>query len=280
MAVIVAHCGAGSTEDVLDASQRAVERGLRILRDGGGALEAVVEAVVLMEDDDRLNAGTGSKLNLDGKVEMDASVMDSNMNCGAVAAIYDLKNPILVARKVLDGPHVILSGSGAVRYAREAGFRRFDPITPKALKALDEMKRRLAEGDLPAWALRWWDRKPGDTVGAVARDDQGRMAAANSTGGISIKLPGRVGDTPLIGCGIYAGPGAAVTATGVGEEIIKRVLCKEVYDAIVSGTRPQEACEDGIASFSEEVPVGIVAVGLEGWGSACNTRMAWSHGEM
>jgi L-asparaginase/beta-aspartyl-peptidase (threonine type) len=105
------------------------------------------------------------------------------------------------------------------------------------------------------------------------------MAAANSTGGISIKLPGRVGDTPLIGCGIYAGPGAAVTATGVGEEIIRRVLCKTVYDSIAAGNHPQRACKEAVALFPKEVPIGIIAVDSRAWGAASNTRMAWSMGE-
>jgi L-asparaginase/beta-aspartyl-peptidase (threonine type) len=278
MAVILAHCGAGSTEDVLDAARKAVDRGIQVLGEGGSALEAVVEAVVILEDDERLNAGTGSRLNLQGFAEMDASVMDSETNCGAVAAIRDVKNPILVAREILDSPHVLLCGEGALSFARQAGFPAFNPVTPGAMKALEDVRRRLNEGDLPSWAERWRNR-PVDTVGAVARDDEGRMAAANSTGGISIKLPGRVGDTPLVGCGIYAGPEAAVTATGVGEEIIRRVLCKAVYDRIASGVHPQKACEEGVALFPEKVPVGIIAVDRRGWGAAANTTMAWSRAE-
>lgn len=275
MVVIVTHCGAGSTAEVQNAAQGAAKKGLEVLREGGSALDAVVEAVILLEDDERLNAGTGSRLNLEGVAEMDASVMDSEMNCGAVAAIQEVKNPILVARRVLDSPHVVLCGDGAVQFARKEGFPAFDPKTPRAIKALEEVKRKLVEGDLPAWAERWRRLGPLDTVGAVARDQEGRMAAANSTGGISLKLPGRVGDTPLIGCGIYAGPEAAVTATGVGEEIIRRVLCKVVYDSIARGASPRRACEEGVALFPEEIPVGIIAVNPEGWGAAANTSMAW-----
>ncbi len=280
MAVFLAHCGAGSSEEVADAARKAVARGLDVLRGGGSALDAVVEAVVILEDDPRLNAGTGSRLNLDGRAEMDASLMDSEFGCGAVAAIIAVKNPILVARKVLDSPHILLCGEGAVRFARKAGFAEFSSVTSRSIEALEEVKKRLKKGDVPSWALRWKRYMGGDTVGAVARDDHGRVAAANSTGGVSIKLPGRVGDTPLIGCGIYAGPKGAVTATGVGEEIIRRVLCKAVYDQITSGAEAQEACEEGLTLFPADVPVGLIAVDGKGWGAACNTDMAWAQGTL
>ncbi len=280
MAIIIVHCGAGSREAVLDAAEEAVATGLDVLREGGSALEAVTEATVVLEDDDRLNAGMGSRLNLDGIVEMDASLMDSQMNCGAVAAIRDVKNPILVARKVMDTPHVLLCGEGAVGFARRQGFPEFSLVTPGALKALDELKRRITEGDLPSWAQRWRGYWEGDTVGAVARDDQGGMAAANSTGGTLIKLPGRVGDTPLIGCGLYAGAAGAVSATGVGEEIVRRVLCKTVYDRMASGVQPQEACDAGVALLPKDIPVGIIAVDRSAWGVSFSTKMAWRSGHL
>ncbi len=277
MSGIVVHCGAGSSESVLDAAEAGLERGLEALRRGGSALDAVVDATVLLEDDARLNAGTGSRPNLEGRVEMDASLMDSEMVCGAVATIYDVRNPILVAREVMDTPHVVLSGEGAVRFARKLGFPEFSPVTPGTLRALEEAKRRLKEGDLPSWA-RAWRGYGGDTVGAVARDAEGRMAAANSTGGVLIKLPGRVGDTPLIGCGIYAGPAGAVTATGVGEEIVRRVLSKAVYDRMASGVDAQQACNTGVYRFPDDIPLGILAIDEGGWGVACNTEMAWRAG--
>ncbi len=280
MAIIVVHCGAGSSDAVLDAAEEAVATGLGVMREGGSSLDAVTEATVVLEDDDRLNAGTGSRLNLDGVVEMDASLMDSEMSCGAVAAIRDVKNPILVARKVMETPHVLLCGEGAVGFARRQGFPEFSPYTPKALKALDEIRRRLGEGDLPSWAQRWKGYHEGDTVGAVACDDQGGMAASNSTGGTLIKLPGRVGDTPLIGCGLYAGAAGAVTATGVGEEIVRRVLCKTVYDRMASGVQPQEACDGGVSLLPKDIPVGIIAVDRSASGVSCNTKMAWRSGRL
>lgn len=280
MPVVVVHCGAGSTSQVADAAERAAEAGLGVLRAGGAAVDAVVEAVVVLEDDERTNAGIGSRLNLDGVVEMDASLMGSDMSCGAVAAIRDVKNPIRVARDVMTSPHVLLCGNGAIEFARKAGHAEFDPSTPRAREILEEMKRRLTSGDLPAWASAWKRYGATETVGAVARDEKGRMAASNSTGGVYLKLPGRVGDTPLIGCGIYAGPIAAVTATGIGEEIIRRTLCRVVYDRMVAGVTPQEACEEGVGLFPDEMPVGIIAVDERGWGSASNTNMAWRSREL
>ncbi len=280
MATVVVHCGAGSTAKLKDLAEQAAQEGERVLKAGGSALDAVVEAVVLLENDERTNAGTGSRLNLEGVVEMDASVMDSEMRCGAVAAIRDVRNPVLVAREVMRSPHVLLCGDGAIKFARKAGFEEFNPTTDEARGIMEDMKRRLTEGDLPSWAAAWRDYRSTETVGAVARDARGRMAAANSTGGVNLKLPGRVGDTPIIGCGIYAGPAASVTATGIGEEIVRRTLCRTVYDMVAGGKEAQRACEDGLLLFPEGMPVGIIAVNEMGWGAAANTNMAWSAAEL
>lgn len=279
MATLVVHCGAHSTEAVLDAADRALEAGLGVLQEGGNALEAVVQATLLLEDDERLNAGTGSRLNLAGEVEMDASLMDSRRECGAVAAIYGVKNPILVAREVFRTDHVLLASRGAVDFAREAGFAEYRVVTPHAREHLERVRERLA-GRSPALPTHDLEPEAGDTVGAVARDEAGYMAAGNSTGGISVKLPGRVGDTPIIGAGIYAGPAGAVAATGMGEEIVRQVLSKDVYDRIHAGEPPQGACEAGLTGFPHDVPVGLIAVAASGWGAACNTRMAWRSGEV
>ncbi len=275
MATVVVHCGAGSSPSVQDAAEGASRRGAEVLQEGGSALDAVVQAVLVLEDDERLNAGTGSRMNLEGEVEMDASLMTSDLRCGAVAAIREVKNPILVAREVMESPHVLLAGEGAVRFARQRGFPAFDPATPRSRSILADARERLREGKVPSWAAAWKGYPVSDTVGAVARDDAGAMAAANSTGGTLLKLPGRVGDTPLIGCGIYAGPEGSVTATGVGEEIVRHVLCKAVYDALASSAPPQRACDEGVARLQEEVPVGVIAVAPEGSGASASTQMAW-----
>lgn len=277
MAILVVHCGAHSSDKVLDAAESALNVGLQILRAGGDAMDAATRAVVALENDERTNAGTGSRLNLSGEVEMDASVMDSRGEAGAVGAIAGVKNPILVAREVFGSPHVILAGNGAIRFARASGFPEYDATT---VGAQQELARVKAEMERSATRSVGREAHGGDTVGAVARDDRGYMAGANSTGGISVQLPGRVGDTPVIGAGIYAGSAGAVTATGIGEEIIRAVLSKDVYDRIAAGTAPQEACDMGVRRFDARLPVGLIAVSGTEAGAASNTRMAWRSGEV
>ncbi|MFQ6012222.1 MAG: isoaspartyl peptidase/L-asparaginase [Thermoplasmata archaeon] len=277
MAILVVHCGAHSDDALLDAAEAALAEGLGVLRAGGDALEAVIRAVVLLEDDERLNAGTGSRLNLAGEAEMDASLMDSRGEGGAVGAITGVRNPVLVAREVMRTPHLLLAGEGAVRFARHAGFPAYDVVTPRARRELERVRKRVRESPDPPRGGKV--PRAGDTVGVVAVDSSGYMAAANSTGGIPVQLPGRIGDTPVMGAGIYVGPAAAVTATGVGEEILSRVLSKEVYDQIRAGTAPQRACEQGVGQFPAHTPIGLVAVSPSAVGVACNTRMAWRSGE-
>lgn len=275
---IVTNCGAGSREDANDLAERAGRVGMSVLERGGSAMDAVVEAVIVLEDDPRTNAGIGSRLRLDGSLKMDASIMDSDMNCGAVAAIELVRNPIAVARKVIDTPHVMLVGKGAVEFARENGFERFDPRTETAIERLEEIKRKLEEGDVPEWASKWREYKKG-TVGAVAMDSRGRMAAGNSTAGTSIMMPGRVGDSPIIGAGIYCGPAGAVSATGIGEEIIRQVLSYRIYERMAGGESAQEACDWGIALYPEDLPMGVVAISLKDSAASSNRGMAHWIGE-
>lgn len=271
--IIVAHCGAGSTLAVQDAADGAVKVGLQVLRRGGTALRAVEEAVVVLEDDPRTNAGTGSSMRMDGTIQMDASIMDSRLRAGAVAAIEGVRNPIRVARRVMGTPHILLAGIWATRFARKAGFPEYDPSTDQARERHREVLRNLRVGKVPAWA-RTWLAHGSDTVGAVARDAKGRYAAANSTGGISLMLPGRVGDSPILGAGLYAGPDGAVATTGIGEEIMRRVLAKSVYDRMERGS--QRACVEGLSLYPKRVPIGIIAVGSDGAGEVANRDMAWA----
>jgi len=274
--IILVHGGAGSPEDYKDGTDAAAKAGWRLLEHGGTAMEAVEAAVKTMEDDERYNAGTGSYMNLDGDIEMDAAVMDSSGNCGAVAAIKRVQYPVSVARKVMESPHIFLVGQGALDFARENGFPDHDPSTEKAVKKLVNVKSSLKNGKFPEWNKKWQDfQYGGDTVGAVARDSDGNFAAAGSTGGTSWQLRGRVGDSPIIGAGIYAGPEGAVVATGIGEEIIRKVLSKGVYD-IMSLRTCQEACEWGISQYEKKISVGVLAVNKDGWGSYCNRTMAYS----
>lgn len=273
--LLLTHCGAGSDPSVQDAAEASGDRGLALLKRGGRALDAVVEAIVVMEDDPRLNAGTGSRMRIDGRIQMDAAVMDWDLEAGAVAAIEEVKNPIRVAKDVLRTPHVLLVGGDAVAFARSKGHRPYDPATPESRQRLEESLAKIRNGQLPRYARKWKDVDLHDTVGAVARDRRGRFAAGTSTGGTSFMLPGRVGDSPIVGAGLYAGSHGAISVTGIGEEIVKQVLSKFVYDRMADGLAPQKAAERGLALFVKDVPIGIIAVGDRGWGEACNTPMAY-----
>lgn len=273
--IIVTNCGASSTPRVLDAAKKACEVGFKILKKNGKAIDAVEEAVVVLEDDERLNAGTGSRLRLSGKVQMDASLMDSRKNCGCVAAIEDVKNPIRVAREVMKTPHILLAGKYATKFARKRGFEHYDPRTKRTIELLEKAKRRLKEKELPPWAGKWKKYRFTETVGAVAMDSKGRFAAGNSTGGHTFMLDGRVGDTPIVGAGLYAARRGAVVATGIGEEIMKVVLSKWIYDRIEEGQHPQDACDSSLSFFKKDVPTGVLALSKDGYGVSCNTRMAW-----
>ncbi len=211
----------------------------------------------------------------DGRIQMDAAVMDWNLEAGAVAAIERVKNPILVAKDVLVTPHILFVGPDAVAFARAHGHADYDPSTPEARRKLEESLRQIREGRLPPYYRKFKNLEAHETVGAVARDRRGRCAAAVSTGGTSFMLPGRVGDSPILGSGLYAGPRGAVCATGIGEEIMKRVLSKVVYDDMAAGRSPQKAAERAVALFPRGVSVGIIAVGRRGEGEACDRDMAY-----
>jgi L-asparaginase/beta-aspartyl-peptidase (threonine type) len=201
--------------------------------------------------------------------------MDSRHEAGGVAVIENVRNPIRVARDVLDSPHVLLAGPDATGFARRKGHPFYDPATPESRERLEETLTKIRTGRLPRYARKWRGMELHDTVGAVARDRRGRFAAGSSTGGTAFMLPGRVGDSPLVGAGLYAGPDGAVTVTGIGEEIIKRVLSKFVYDLIAQGVSPKAASKRGLALFRQDISVGIIAVGSRGAGTASNRPMAF-----
>ncbi|MFT3841168.1 MAG: isoaspartyl peptidase/L-asparaginase [Myxococcaceae bacterium] len=244
---ILVHGGAG--ERVADDDPKmpaegclaAARAGHAVLSKGGSALDAVIAAVRVLEDDPQFNAGTGSTLNSDGDVETDASVMTGEGGAGAVAALRDVKNPIVVARLVMEKtPHVVLSGEGARRFAAEQGISMLPPGAMVIPAARERWQKAVAERAKPSGH---------GTVGAVACDGQGRVAAATSTGGTFMKLPGRLGDTPQIGAGTYAEAGAgAVSCTGLGEAIIKSALSFQMVRAMRGGTPisalATELCEE------------------------------------
>lgn len=287
---ILTHGGVGSPASASDGCRAAAERGFGVLARGGHALDAVEEAAAALEDDGRFNAGRGSVLRLDGRtIEMDAALMDSEGRLGAVAAIQRVRNPVRVARHVLETPHVLLCGAGALEFARRRGHADFYEPTPAARERYARARAALQEGKFDEFREAWrtfdlrgnWNfgRRyeeifEGDTIGAVAIDREGRLAVANSTGGSTPMMLGRVGDSPIIGCGFYAGPAAAVATTGIGEEIIRRTLARRAYDEIASGEEVAAACRRAVELFPREIPVGVIAVGRRGWGAAHNRDMA------
>jgi beta-aspartyl-peptidase (threonine type) len=238
---IIVHGGAGPIKDDslparLDGCKRAAVTGWEILERGGAALDAVEAAVIVLEDNPLFNAGTGSTLNSLGKIEMDAAIMDGpSLRAGAVAAVSGIKNPISLARRVMDdGRHVMLAGEGALHFARQINFPE---CSPDAL-IVESAKKR-------------WEERHG-TVGCVALDANGKLAVATSTGGIFNKLPGRVGDTPLLGCGTYADEFGGVSCTGHGEAIMRVVLAKSALEFIRNGVTPRSAAEQAVAVLAEK----------------------------
>ncbi len=287
---IVVHGGVGSSLRLSGVCRIVAAKAFSILKAGGSALDGVVEAVRLMEDDGRFNAGSGSILRLDGKtIEMDASVMNSEGRLGAVVAVRGVRNPVLLAHAVTDTPHVVLAGEGASLFATRLGLTPSLPPSERILARYEKTRRRLERGGVDVEDDRWrasdiqklWNfRRPykdvfsSDTVGAVALDGSGTFAAASSTGGASPMLNGRVGDTAMIGCGFYVGPYGAVAATGIGEEIIKKMLSKTVYDLIASGEDIGVAGDRGIAMFPRRIPIGLIAISGQGSAVRDNRRMA------
>ncbi len=291
---IVTHGGVGSSSDWKDGCERAAEKGFDLLKEGGSALDAVQAAAVVLEDDGRFNAGSGSILRLDGKtVEVDASLMNSGGEIGAVAAMGAVKNPILVAREVMDTPHMVLAGEGARKFAGKRGVAEpFPGPTENARKRFEKVRRLLGEKRHSELRKSWgnfdlrshWNFDMaydeifghGDTIGAVALDRDGTLAVSNSTGGASPMLAGRVGDSPLPGCGFFAGAASAVASTGIGEEIIRRMISIRVYDEIERGSSTEESCRECVARFPGEYSLGVIAISRDGFGAAHNRDMAWA----
>jgi beta-aspartyl-peptidase (threonine type) len=240
---ILVHGGAGDWQlhdeaAALAGVGAAVRNAAAGLAAGGSALDAAMAAVVALEDDPLFNAGTGAALNRDGEVEMDASIMcGQQLRCGAVAGLRRVRNPVLVARRVMEHTaHVLLAGEGALRFARSEGFADYDPLTRRAQEA--------------------WLRKQSmtaGTVGAVSLDRHGRLAAATSTGGVTSKLPGRVGDSPIPGAGNYAHTAAACSATGYGELMLRVVAAKDLCDRVARGDHPQGAVEALLSEMAVSV---------------------------
>lgn len=310
--ILLIHGGAWAMPDDAVAAhengiRHALQAGWEALSRGGSSVDAVEAAVTVMEDDDTFDAGRGSFLTRDGRVQLDALLMNgANLRTGGVACVERLRNPIQAARLVLDeSPHVYFVGTGAERFATQHGMRLVDNtelIVPRERERLMAFQRAEAAGgrdttfsgetaDAEALneALRVLPEEfqitdptlhSHDTVGAVAIDEFGNLAAGTSTGGTLSKAPGRVGDSSLIGCGCYAdNESAAVSLTGWGEPIMKLVLGKWAVDRVAAGAAPQQAASDAIAYLYQRLGGhgGIILMGPDGSiGLAHNTpRMAW-----
>jgi len=272
---IVVHGGAGEVSPDRHARLRAgvraaAEAGHAILDAGGAALDAVVAAVRMLEDDPELNAGYGALLNRMGIVETDACIMDGQLRAGAVAAVPWMRHPVSLARHLLEaGEHVLLVGGGALIYAREHGLPAGDPpdtmVAPRA-------RKRFEEGQVS---------KSGGTVGACAVDAHGRVAAATSTGGTPGKRPGRVGDSPLVGAGNFADDeGGAASATGHGEAILRVGMTHFAVDRLRAGMSADEAAHAAVAEVRRRtgVDVGIILVSRDGSAGhfSGTPRMPWA----
>ncbi len=288
MVAIIVHGGAGTIRKeeripkVIEGVREAVLAGWRELKKGS-ALDAVEEAVKALEDNPLFNAGTGSVLTLDGKVEMDAAIMrGKTLEAGAVAGIWGVKNPISVARKVMEKTdHVLLIGEGAVKFARLMGFEEYDPVTDERLKQWEELRKKLIEkGETRHWKklnelIKEYPEVLRSTVGAVAFDGE-EVVAGTSTGGVFLKMFGRVGDTPIIGGGTYANEVAGASCTGLGEVAIKLALAKSATDFVRLGMDAQSASEAAISlatKYFGKDTMGIIMVDARGnVGFAKNTK--------
>ena len=283
---IVVHGGAGQwkysadhLKQAVTACRDAAKAAQVILRAGGPALDAVEASVRFLEDSPVVDAGKGSYLNAAGEIELDAMIMDgSTMGLGAVAAVRRIRNPISLARNVMShSRHNFLVAQGAEAFADTIGFPRCeyeDLITDEQRVIYHEyiLSKDGQNGTFPSDSAEFDE---GDTVGAVAIDMDGNLAAATSTGGTKLKEPGRVGDSPLVGSGAYADNyTAAVSATGHGEALMKILISKRVCDFVADGLSTQRACEAAVDVLNERVAGhgGVIAVDRRGRvGIAYNT---------
>ncbi|MGA8298011.1 MAG: isoaspartyl peptidase/L-asparaginase [Terriglobales bacterium] len=290
--VLVVHGGAWAIpDDMVEAHlhgvRNAASAGWRALELGGSALDAVEEAIVVMEDDETFDAGRGSFLNRDGKVQLDAFIMDGEtLRGGGVGCVERLRNPVRAARQILsNSPHVYFVAEGAERFAAEHGIElcnNEDLIIPREVERLREYQAQASThgNDLFAPELPD-DVLSHDTVGAVALDRNGNIAASTSTGGTINKAPGRLGDSSLIGCGCYADNGsAAASTTGWGEPIMKLVLAKWAADRVAAGNLPEWVAKEAMNYLKERLNGhgGIILLDAQGrFGISHNTpRMAWA----
>lgn len=292
--MIIVHGGAGrwpytKHQDAMRGAQQACEKGYAVLDREGTAIDAVQAAIVELEDNPIFNAGTGSTMNLTGKIENDASIMNGKtLQAGSVALVKGVRNPIVLARKVMEETdHVLVAGRTTQNLANTYGLAKSNPVTRERWSQWLREKRKLLDGRSEEFRknlrlVRRGKLGPGvfDTVGALALDDEGSFAAGASTGGMTLKLPGRIGDTALVGAGLYADNRlGAATATGIGELAIRMVLSKTACD-IMRIASAQEAAARTIRLASHRVGngLGLITLDREGrYGIAHSTHnICWA----
>ena len=294
MEVMVVHGGAGfwptdRLKKGLKGVGRAVEEGFKELSSGGRALDAVELAVACMEDDPVFNAGVGSALTLSGEVEAEASIMDgSTLSAGAVALVRKVRNPVKLARLIMEKTdHVLLLGHVAEELARAWGLEEAELKTPERVELWKKGLERLGKGKIIYFKKlpRLLEEHPwllGGTVGAIALDGEGRLAAATSTGGLMLKLPGRIGDTPQIGAGTYADRWGACSGTGIGEVAVKLGLARMACIFMRVGLGAREAAQACMGLVLQEfpwAPMGVITLDKKGQIGAAHTseRMCWAY---
>ncbi|MGH7803030.1 MAG: N(4)-(beta-N-acetylglucosaminyl)-L-asparaginase [Candidatus Binatia bacterium] len=279
--------------------REACEVGGRVLAAGGSELDAVEQGAMAVERNPEVRSvGYGGLPNADGMVELDAAIMDGETHrAGAVLALQGVATPVAVARRVMERTrHVILAGENARRFAIAEGFPIVDLLTPDSRRRWEEWKKQGGGGvELPHF-----DRPPGlppdlpegggedhDTVGVVALDRAGRLAAACTTSGLAWKLPGRVGDSPIVGAGLYVdGAVGAASATGNGDEIVRAALSARVVWEMAAGRDPQAACEAGIGYLLDKLPgrrseggCAVIALAKDGRVGSAATRSGFDEHE-
>jgi beta-aspartyl-peptidase (threonine type) len=257
---IIVHGGAGFKEknNAMEGVKKACEKGIEILKNKGSSLDAVIESCKVLEEEEIFNAGRGSVLRNDGSIKLDAACMTSEgLKAGAIACIEGFLYASEVARKVMElTPHVLLVGREAEKFAEMLGFKKENLYTKERIELWNKILKK------PREELEKMRARVMETIGACAIDEKGELAVCTSTGGLFFSMNSRVGDTPLIGCGTYANEFGAVSATGIGEDIIRVTLARYAVFLIEQGKNAQEAAELSIKYFEERTGsfAGIIVV--------------------
>ncbi|SEB85746.1 N4-(beta-N-acetylglucosaminyl)-L-asparaginase [Maribacter dokdonensis] len=244
----------------------ATAKAWEVLEKGGNALDAVHQGVMVEENDlSNSTVGNGGRPDRDGNVTLDACIMDKDGNCGAVLAMQNIANPISVARKVMEEtPHVMLAGKGAEQFAYEQGFEKTNLLTEESKQAWEEWKKTSQYKPII-------NIENHDTIGMLAIDANGDIAGACTTSGMAYKMAGRVGDSPIIGAGLFVdNEVGGATATGVGEEVVRTVGSFLIVELMRQGKSPQEACEEGVKRIiaknkdKQDFQIGFIAINKKG----------------